>query len=79
MLDERGSEDGLSVREVVLGQQDVGESGGDLGVAVGGGQGEIAAVGQLGSGEIGGGVGDLGGEEDVVGLLRGQADGGEQL
>ncbi len=39
---------------------------------------EETAVGGFGSGEIVGGLGDLGGEEDVVGSLGGEFDGCEE-
>ena len=62
---------------MVLGEQDVCEGGGSLrGFGIGAfGEGEVAAVGALGCGKVGGGFGDLGGEEDVFGEFGGELDG----
>ncbi len=57
-------------------RREVGETCGGVGV-VGVGV-EETAVGGFGSGEIVGGLGDLGGEEDVVGSLGGEFDGCEE-
>ncbi len=63
---------------MVLGDEDVGERGSGLGIGGVAGKSEVAAVGGFGSGEIGGCFGDLGGEEDVVGLLGGELECGEE-
>jgi hypothetical protein len=42
-------------------------------------KGEVAAVGALGGGQVGGGLGDLGGEQDVFGGLGREVEGGEQF
>src|ERR1017187_9432543 len=54
-------EQGFGVGGVVLGEQNVGEGGGGLRVVGVLGKSEVAAVGVLGAGEVGGGFGDLGG------------------
>ena len=74
-----GSEQGLGVGGVMLGEQDVDQAGHGLGVSGALGQGQVAAEGLLGAGEVAGSFGDLGGEENVVGLLGRQLDGCEQL
>ena len=76
---EGGREQGFGVCGAALGQQDVGQRGDGLqGLRVPR-EGEIAAVGALGSGQVGGGLGDLGGKLYVFGGLGGEVEGGEQL
>ena len=74
---ECGNEQGFGVSRMVLGEQNVGKRGGRLGIV--GGDGEVAAIGVLGGGQVGGGFGDFGGEQDVFGLLGGQFQGGEEV
>ena len=64
---------------MVLGEQDVGECGGGLGVVGVGGEGEVAAVGVLGGREVRRSFGNLGGEKNIFGLLRSEGQGGEQF
>ena len=74
---EGGREQGFGVGWAALGQQDVGERGDGLRVLRV--EGEVAAVGALGSGQVCGRLGDLGGKLYVFGGLGGEVEGGEQL
>src|ERR1035441_6191002 len=62
---------------MLLGEQYVGERCGGLRVVRR--EGEEAAVSVLGGGKVGGGFGDLGGEQDVFGLLGCELEGGDEF
>ena len=74
-----GREQGFGVGGVVFGEQDVGEGGDGLRGLRRCREGEIAAVGPFGGGQVCGGFGDLGGKEDVFGGLGCEIEGCEQL
>ena len=76
---EGGREQSFGVCGAALGEQDVGQRGDSLRVASLFGEGEVAAVGALCGGQVGGGLGDLGGKHDVFGGLGREVEGGEQL
>ena len=79
MSGERGGEEGFGFGGMVFGEEHVGEARGGFGIVCEAGSGEVAAEGLLGGGEIGGCFGDLGGEEDVLGLLGSEMEGFEEF
>jgi hypothetical protein len=74
---ERGREEGFGIGGAMLGEKDVGQRGDGFGVLRV--ESEVAAIGTLGGGQIGGGFGDLGGEQDVFGSFGREVEGGEQI
>ena len=77
VLGEGGGDEGFGVSGAGFAEEDGGEGGGDGGI--GWVEREVAGVGVLGGGEIVGGRGEFGGEEDVVGLLGGELEGVEEV
>ena len=69
-----GDEQGFGFGKVILSEQDMGEGSGCLWIV--GSEGQIATVRALGAGQVRSGFGDLGGEEDVFGLLGCEFEGG---
>ncbi len=76
-LGESLGQQSLGLIGLLLADQQVDEACGGIGRARLGG--EQAAIGGFGSGEIAGGLGKLGGEEDVVRGLGGELERGEQV
>ena len=70
-------EQDFGLGKVVLSEQDMSECSGCLRIV--GSQGQIATVGVFGAGQVRSGFGDLGGEEDVFGLLGSELQGGEKV
>src|ERR1035437_2617409 len=60
-------------------EKDVGEGGCGPGVSCAFWEGQEATVGLFGGGQVGGCFGDLGGEENVVGLLRSELECGKEF
>ena len=76
---QRGDEQRFGFGWVVFREQYMGQRGSRLRIGRVAGKREIAAVGLLRCGQVGGGFCDFGGEEDVLGLLGAELERGEKL